>query len=162
MKAHFAFLVAIMNALAQSANVGRGVVWVPPKVQAPSESLNATVSKPMMTSITLDGFPVTLEKTELDLAASHFGAQAGHQGDASEAVSWLCSYGKNQARPWARWLISGEIDGPAIGGFRWRHLPAGEAVDARCETLDGDSSADQARHVGYSSRGCDGSAVCKT
>lgn len=137
MNTPFAFLLAITTVLAQSANRGRVVLWSPPAIHAPSESPRSTVPKPMITRIVVEGFPISLEQTTLEAARSHFRAVAGHQGDASEALSWICFSGRDEVGLWALWLISSEIDGPDIGGLQWRRIPAGEEVDPRCQSLQG-------------------------
>jgi hypothetical protein len=33
------------------------------------------------------------------------------------------------------WLESGEVDGPTVGGFQWRRVPATANFDTRCREL---------------------------
>jgi hypothetical protein len=90
----------------------------------------------MVTGLKVGGWPVTLETTELVAAQKHFGGVLGHRGDASEALGWICLYLLDGTVPWVLWLYSGEIDGPAIGGFQWQQLESGARMDRRCRTLD--------------------------
>lgn len=63
------------------------------------------------------------------------GGSIGSEGDASEAVAWLCLIGSDAVGPWILWLESFEIDGPTIGGFQWRRLASNEKPDRRCSAL---------------------------
>ena len=64
-----------------------------------------------------------------------FGGVIGQSGDASEFLAWLCLSGHDSYGPYVLWLISGEIDGPSIGGFMWQHLEPGAHLDPRCHVL---------------------------
>jgi hypothetical protein len=112
-------------------------VWGPPKADWPMESiLKATVPKEMITRLTVAGWPIKLEETELERARMHFGLVVGSRGDASEALSWICFQGSDEGGPWALWLYNSEIDGAEIGGFQWQRILPNFRVDRRCKSLD--------------------------
>ena len=71
-------------------------------------------------------------------AQKRFGGTIGDRGDAGDAIGWLCLDGSNKNGPWILWLISGEINGPTIGGFQWRRLSPGETPDRRCSRIPDD------------------------
>jgi hypothetical protein len=95
----------------------------------------------MITRITVAGARITLESTNLETIRKRFGAAAGRQGDAGDAITWLCFHGKDDGGAWGLWLTSSEIDGTAIGGFKWQRLPANASIDPRCKSLDQATSA---------------------
>jgi hypothetical protein len=117
------------------ADRGKAVVWSPPNVGWWDEMPKATVPKVMIGSLRVAGLPIVLEKTNLEDAHKHFGGTIGSQGDASESLGWICLDGRDKEGAWILWLFSGEIDGPAIGGFEWRHLSTSEKPDHRCSHL---------------------------
>jgi hypothetical protein len=112
------------------------VIWAPPKITLPENSPRPTVPKPMVTGLTVAGWRIELEQTELEQAQKHFGGTIGSSGDASEALGWLCLYGKDKDGLWGLWLLSGEIDGPSIGGIQWQRLPSGARIDPRCRSIE--------------------------
>jgi hypothetical protein len=100
----------------------------------------ATVPKPMVTKLDISDFTISLEETELKAVQAHFGGEIGSEGDASEYLGWLCLHGGDAAERWVLWLESSETDGPAVGGFQWRRVPATAHFDTRCQELpDGGS-----------------------
>jgi hypothetical protein len=139
MRIHLALLLVITAALSPSPHRANDTVWIPPNLPGPEELPNPTIPQPMITSFRIDGFPISMQQTDLDAAARHFMAVAGHRGDAADAISWLCFHGTSESGPWALWLTSDEVDGPAIGGFQWQRLNAGEKIDSRCKQLGGSS-----------------------
>ena len=92
--------------------------------------------KTIVTRLTVAGLPIQLEHTLLGDVGKRLGGVSGHEGDAGEAIEWLCFYGQDTKGPWGLWLISGEIDGPMIGGFQWQRLPAKARMDHRCKLLN--------------------------
>ncbi len=140
MKGYQAILLAISTAMAAQTGVRpNALIWSPPSVKLPPEWPHSTIQKPIITQITVAGFPIQLEDTELDAVAKHLRVATGHQGDASESLAWLCLHGEDKEGPWGLWLTSSEIDGPMIGGFQLQRLTSGAALDIRCSSLN-DSS----------------------
>ena len=110
-------------------------IWAPPNFAIPEDSPHPTVPKPIVTRLTVGGWPIELERTELERAQSHFGGTMGKIGDASEALRWLCLYGKDSEGLWGLWLLSEEIDGPSIGGIQWQRLPVDAQMDRKCKSI---------------------------
>jgi len=110
-------------------------IWAPPSVAIPEDPPHPTVPKPMVTKLTVAGWPIELERTELEQAQEHFGGTMGKIGDASESLRWLCLYGKDRDGLWGLWLLSEEIDGPSIGGIQWQRLPTDTQVDRKCKLI---------------------------
>jgi hypothetical protein len=141
-KGYQAILLAISTAMATQTGVRpNALIWAPPSVQLPSEWPHSTIQEPIITQITVAGFPIQLEDTELDVVAKHLNVATGHHGDASESLSWLCLHGKDKESPWGLWLTSSEIDGPMIGGFQLQRLSSSAALDSRCRSLNDSSRA---------------------
>lgn len=111
------------------------VVWEPPIIGWPDTLPRPTVPKEMIGSLRVGRFPVILEATKLEDAQRHFGGTIGRRGDGGESEAWLCLHGKDAIGPWVLWLDSGEIDGPAIGGFQWRRLVPDQRPDRRCQLI---------------------------
>jgi len=133
-------LLAAWGIAAQSsggAGAERNVtLWGPPEADWPVESMpKPTVPKEMITKLTVSGWPIELEETELERTRKHFGLAVGARGDASEGLEWVCFQGSDEGGPWSLWLTSGEIDGGTIGGFQWQRVSPGFQVDSRCESL---------------------------
>src|SRR5215470_10186393 len=103
MKGHIAMLIALSTAVAQQTSRQPEIpdaTWAPPSIELPSVSLHPTVSKTMVTRISVGGFPITLERTLLGNVGKQFGVVAGHRGDAGESTEWLCFYGKDAVGLW--------------------------------------------------------------
>lgn len=114
---------------------------------------DATGGGEMITRLTIFGFPVALQSTSLESARKHFGAEMGSKGDAGEAQGWVCLQGSDDDGPWVLWLLSNEIDGPAVGGFEWLRIDSATKVDPRCKRLANGSDVVQlpvALHLGMS------------
>lgn len=90
----------------------------------------------MVSSLKLNDFPVVLEETDLKAVQEHFGAEIGHEGDASESVQWVCLTGQTEGQAWILWLESSEIDGGKVGGFQIRRIGEDVRVDPRCRKAD--------------------------
>ena len=116
-------------------------VWEPPNVDWPSTLPKPTVAKEMVKGLSVAGWPITLEETEVDEARKHFGGTLGGRGDAGESLGWLCLYRQGEGASWVLWLESAEINGPTIGSFRWQQLPSQAKIDRRCQRLKTDSAA---------------------
>lgn len=112
------------------------VVWGPPNLPWPSEIPPPTVPKELIKGLKVGDWPIVLETTFLLQAQEKLGGTVGYRGDASEALAWICFYRLDESGPWVLWLYSGEIDGPAIGGFQWQRLEIGAKMDRRCIALD--------------------------
>jgi hypothetical protein len=110
-------------------------IWAPPNFAIPEDSPHPTVPKPMVTRLTVAGWPIELQRTELEQAQRHFGGTMGKIGDASEALHFLCLYGKDKDGLWGLWLLNEENDGPSIGGIQWQRLPADAQMDRKCKLI---------------------------
>ncbi len=121
----------------QPRRSGKAVVWEPPLLIGPTEELpKGSVPKDMVTRLRISDLTVVLDETKLTAVAAHFGNTIEHRGDAATSLGWVCFQGSTgQGRRWVLWLMSSEINGPAIGGFQWRLVPPLAQVDRRCRIL---------------------------
>ncbi len=133
-------LLVIWTVCAQTSVKSRSnqnpVVWGPPNLHWPSKFPQPTAPKEIITDLKVGGWPIVLETTELLSAQKRLGGTVGYRGDASEALAWICLYRLDENAAWVLWLYSGEIDGPAIGGFQWQRLENGAKMDRRCKALN--------------------------
>lgn len=128
-------------------------IWAPPPFAIPEDSPHPTIPKPLVTRLAVAGWPIQLERTELEQAQSHFGGTMGKIGDASESLRWLCLHGKDQNGLWGLWLLSEETDGPSIGGIQWQRLPADAQIDRKCKSIvKGGVELPIAVHLGMTQR----------
>lgn len=111
----------------------RQAIWEPPGFELPSQFPKPTKPKPIITSLKVSGISIRLEHTHLDTVGRSLQAPVGSRGDASEALGWVCLYGRDDKGLWGLWLMSGEIDGPAIGSFQWQRFPSDAMFDHRCK-----------------------------
>ncbi len=134
--AGIAFLcVATCVALAQSGSL-KGSVWKPLRIiDSRSHLPNATVPKEMVGRLQVSNLDIVLEDTEMKDAQARFGGTLGDEGDAGDALEWLCLRGVDPAGQWVLWLESGEIDDGSVGSFQWRRVPRGTTFDERCAPL---------------------------
>jgi hypothetical protein len=116
----------------------QSLVWEPPPVTEFPASVKPTVRKQMIASLRVSDLPIVLEKTEMAAVQKKPGGSMGSRGDAGSALQWLCFHGVSANGKWVLWLMSGEIDGPSIGGFRWQKVAEGRGFDARCQAFTGD------------------------
>ena len=133
-----AVVAAVSSCPAQTASSrtsAKTVVWSPPRTGWWDNMPKPTVPNEMIGALRVADFPITLEKTKLEDMHKRFGGTIGDRGDAGDAEAWLCLFGSDSERRWIIWLTSGEIDGPAIGGFQWRLLSLNETPDRRCSPL---------------------------
>jgi len=117
------------------------VIWEPPAWTFLHEIPKATVSKQMLATLRVSGFPITLENTKMDKVSSTLGGSIGQKGDAGNFEEWLCFYGTDPSGRWVLWLESGEIDGGTVGSFQWQRLDTSAVLDGRCQML-GDAKVD--------------------
>lgn len=106
-------------------------LWSPPAFYSPRVFPKGTVPKVMVSGIKIGAEDVVLEKSNLDSARKQFGGAVGSSGDAGDYLAWVCLAGEDDGGRWILWLMSGEVDGPSVGGFQLRRLE-GEKVDSRC------------------------------
>jgi hypothetical protein len=95
----------------------------------------STVPREIITGLRVSGIGIALEGSELAAVKTRAGGTIGHRGDAATALSWLCFHGINPEGDWVLWLMSGEMDGDSVGGFRWQSIGHATEVDRRCQTL---------------------------
>jgi len=107
----------------------------PPIVEFP-QATKATVPRQIVSRLEVSGQRVVLEETELTAMQKRFGGAIGHRGDAGDALSWLCFCGSDDKGDWVLWLMSSEIDGGRVGGFRWQRVDR-MAQLASCPRLSG-------------------------
>ncbi len=139
-----AILLAIAStAAAQNSgdSVGRSpvTIWEPPAWDSPETGPEPTIPKLMITSLRLADLKITLEKTTIEDVKRRFGAEAGHSGDASNFVEWLCFFGTDMDGHWALWLESSEMADGRVDGFALERLDDDANIDRRCvlQTMDG-------------------------
>lgn len=135
-----AILFAITcTAVAQNSgdSVGRNAppIWEPPTLDFPETSPEPTIPKMMITSLRLANMKIILEETTLENVKTRLGGDAGHSGDASNAVEWLCFCGTDPDGRWALWLESSEMGGGRVDGFALQRRDADANVDRRCRML---------------------------
>lgn len=135
-----------------SSNLKNGLVWKPPKIQKSEALPKGTVSKLMVKAVRIADLNVELQETKMKDVQERFGGTFGNEGDAGDALEWLCLSGRDAAGRFVLWLKSGEMDGPWIGSFQWMRVPDQARFDARCGTL---SEADRVKltlplHLGVS------------
>jgi hypothetical protein len=112
--------------------------WAPPNLYVWGDAVpKATIPREMVTSLTISGTKIVLEKTSLEKIAKKFGATLGQSGDASTALGWACLNGTDTNGRFALWLESDEMDGPSIGEFDLVRLSASNTLDARCVNIKG-------------------------
>jgi hypothetical protein len=83
----------------------------------------------------LPGLRIFLDSTQLTAVQRRLGGTIGSRGDAGDALHWLCFHGTDGKGGWLLWLESGEINGGAVGGFRWQRAGRTARFDARCRAL---------------------------
>ena len=121
----------------QQASKHEPLIWEPPPVTDFPTSVKPTVRKQMIASLRVSDLPIVLEKTEMAAVQKKLGGSMGSRGDAGSALQWLCFHGVSANGRWVLWLMSSEIDGPSIGGFRWQKVADGVGFDAGCQALSG-------------------------
>jgi hypothetical protein len=110
-------------------------IWEPPSVIEFPDYSKSTVRHEIITGLRVSGMGIVLEESALEAVKSRAGGTIGHRGDAGDSLSWLCFHGTNTEDPWVLWLMSGEMDGGSVGGFRWQRLDQTTAIDTRCQPL---------------------------
>jgi len=125
------------NSSAQNTSrktVAATAIWEPRSIEFPWDS-KSTVAKEMITALRVSGQRIVLEHTNLEAVRKHTGGTIGHNGDGGDSLSWLCLHGTGRQGDWALWLMSGEMDGGAVGGFLWQHVDRNAQFDTRCQVL---------------------------
>lgn len=115
-------------------------LWEPPPVFGFRQLTRPTIPKEMVSALRVGDFKVVLDDTPLAALQKRFGGEIGQRGDAGDALSWLCLTGGDRNGLWILWAESSEIDGPNVGGIRWRRVAQTETVDHRCGQVFGDVS----------------------
>jgi hypothetical protein len=115
--------------------IEKTAIWQPPSAIEFPPSSKSTVTREMITGLRVSGQTIVLEDTDLASVQKHTGGTIGHRGDAGDSLSWLCLHGTGPQGDWVLWLMSGEIDGGTVGGFRWQHVERKPQLDTRCQTL---------------------------
>lgn len=131
-------LLLFCNLSAQNNNkkkVENTAIWEPPSTVDFPGSVKANVSGEMISDMRVAGERIVLDGTELKAVQGHLGGTIGHRGDASDSLDWLCLRGRGTQERWVLWLMSGEISGGTVGGFRWQHVERTAQFDTRCQTL---------------------------
>jgi hypothetical protein len=112
------------------------LIWEPPNPpRIVFVDVKPSVPREMIGSLRISEVSIVLEETQLDDMQARFGGEIGHRGDAGESLDWLCLAGRGEDGPWVLWLTSGEVDGPSVGSFQWRRVPADAKFDPRCKML---------------------------
>jgi hypothetical protein len=132
----FWFLAVLVMTSSVLAQTNARVIWEPPNWDFPQDT-KATVPREMLSTLRISTVAITLEKTRLDKVVHLLGGATGAEGDAGDAVRWLCLHGADGGDPWVLWLESGEINGGYIGSFEWRRLSGDAKIDRRCHALSG-------------------------
>lgn len=130
--------VLLYNSSAQDGTqktVEKTAIWEPPSTISLSGTVKASVPNEMIATLRVGGKSVVLDETDLKAVQRDVGGTIGNRGDAGEALDWLCLHGGDARVPWVLWLMSGEINGGAVGGFRWQRVEARAQFDHRCQTL---------------------------
>jgi hypothetical protein len=130
----------VCNSFAQDMSqqaVKNPSTWQPPSIIEFPQSAKSTVPREMVTHLRVAGLTVTLEETALTDMQKQVGGIIGHRGDAGDSLSWLCSRGNGAHGAWVLWLMSSEVDGGTVGGFRWQRVERTVKFDTRCQTLQG-------------------------
>jgi hypothetical protein len=112
------------------------VAWAPPESVWPDKLPPPSVPHEQIRELRLGEMRIRLETTTLQEVQRRLGGSIGHEGDASEALDWLCVGGSDAEGRWILWLTSSEMGGGRyIDGFRWQRLAAGETPDRRCAAV---------------------------
>ena len=79
---------------------------------------------------------IQLESTQLSDVLSKIGTgEIQHRGDAAESVYWLCYSVPSSANTARLWLMSGEMDGGAVGSIALRLTSSDETATPSCPEL---------------------------
>jgi hypothetical protein len=132
------------NSSAQNnKQVENPAIWEPPPTIDFPGSVKASIPNEMITSLRVGGKSIVLDETDLKEVQRDVRGPIGHRGDAGDSLHWLCLRGRDARDEWVLWLMSGEINGGSVGGFRWQRVEQTAQVDTRCQTLpDGRSGVE--------------------
>lgn len=132
-------VVALCACHAQTELTHRGmhpVPWAPPEVRWPDKLPPPTVPRERIRELRVAGMKILLEATTLHEVQRRLGGSIGHEGDASEALDWLCVGGGDADGRWILWLTSSEMGGGRyIDGMKWLRVAEGERPDRRCAAV---------------------------
>src|ERR1051326_4946160 len=106
----------------------------PPEWSLP-QNLSASVPAEMVSGFRVENYEVKLEDTSMEEARQHLGGEIRAQGDAANALQWLCLYGTDAVGGWVLWLESREIDAGYVGGFQWQRLSGNKVSRRGCHAL---------------------------
>ena len=132
--------VLFCNSSAQNSKqkaVENTAIWEPPPTVDFPEAVKASVPKEMITSLRVAGKSIVLDETDLKQVQRDIGGTIGNRGDADDSLHWLCLRGGNARDQWVLSLMSGEMNGGSVGGFRWQRVEQTAPFDARCQTFPG-------------------------
>jgi hypothetical protein len=135
-------VMCVFSVTAQNPSSPRQkAIWGPPDVlDFRDVAPKPTAKREIIRSLKVAGFPITLEQTDLERAAKHFGAPIGEEGDGANFAKWICLSGQSSWGEWALWIDSGEISGPKVDGFHLQMIERDTRLDRRCKRLGyGDS-----------------------
>jgi hypothetical protein len=127
--------VLCCNSSAQNSKGEHPAIWEPPAALDLPGTAKASVPKEMITSLRVAGRNIVLDETALKTVQSDIGGSIGNRGDAGDALGWLCFHGGEVRDQWVIWLMSGEINGDAVGGFRWQRVDQTVHFDSKCRKL---------------------------
>jgi hypothetical protein len=128
---------------AQNRKQEGGMIWEPPPTIIFPGTVKASVPKEMIDSLRVAGKGIVLDETDLKAVQTDVGGTIGNRGDAGDSLGWLCLHGGDTRDEWVLWLMSGEINGGSVGGFRWQRVEQSAHFDSRCQALpDGRSGVE--------------------
>lgn len=124
--------VLFCNSSAQNSKRDDPAIWEPPATIDFPGTVKASIPKEMITSLRAAGKNIVLDETDLKAVQSDIGGTIGNRGDAGDALGWLCFHGGEARAQWVLWLMSGEINGGSVGGFRWQRADQTAHFDSKC------------------------------
>lgn len=133
------FATTCMAPAQVAVNPPNALTWKPPVIWKSDALPKATVPKEMVSKLQVSDMTVVLEKNEMTEIQRRFSGTFGTEGDAADALEWLCLIGSDTAGPWVLWVESGEMDAGTVGSFQWRRVSRNSKFDDRCATLPKDN-----------------------
>lgn len=120
----------------REAGSAKAVLWSPPEMKWPDKLPPPSVPHEQIREFRLGGMKIRLETTTLQDVQRRFGGSIGHEGDASEALDWLCIGEADANGRWILWLTSSEMGGGRyIDGVQWLRVGARAIADRRCAVM---------------------------
>jgi hypothetical protein len=128
-------LVLCCSSIAQNSKTGGygDEMWEPPLTVDIPGSVKANMPKEMISNLRVGDERIVLDETQLGVVQGQLGGTIGHRGDAAESLDWLCLRGHSAQQHWVLWLMSGEINGGAVGGFRWQAIEQTTPPGTKCQ-----------------------------